>query len=177
MLGNATSEDPDRTTLTIGRNLLQAAVLQARGMVLTPHDPEPDEPYFTVLDPSRPARCLLDGLVGAIQALAGFCTPLTWTAASGPRRRANVSTRRCGRRQRYGLRSGCRSWWGPARDGQRLGFESRPGAGRASSYCLCSPRRLTASSTVATPRSRLRAIATVRSMRGWLPGLSSPLRM
>jgi hypothetical protein len=39
-------------------------------MVLTPHDPEPDEPYFTVLDPSRPARCLLDGLVGAIQALA-----------------------------------------------------------------------------------------------------------
>jgi hypothetical protein len=41
-------------------------------MVLTSHDPEPDEPYFTVLDPSRPARCLLDGLVGAIQALAGL---------------------------------------------------------------------------------------------------------
>ena len=72
MLGIAASDDPDRTPLTIGRNLLQAAVLQSRGMVLAPHDPEPDEPYFTVLDPSRPARCLLDGLVGAIQALGAL---------------------------------------------------------------------------------------------------------
>ncbi len=52
--------------------MLQAAVLQSQGMVLTPYDPEPDEPYFTVLDPSRPARCLLDGLVGAIQALGAL---------------------------------------------------------------------------------------------------------
>jgi hypothetical protein len=89
VLGNATSDDPDRTPLTIGRNLLQAAVLQARGMVLTPHDPEPDEPYFTVLDPSRPARCLLDGLVGAIQALgalyAAYVDGGEWTEAARER--------------------------------------------------------------------------------------------
>ena len=47
-------------------------MLQSEGMVLAPHDPEPGEPYFTVLDPSRPARCLLDGLVGAIQALGAL---------------------------------------------------------------------------------------------------------
>jgi hypothetical protein len=67
-----TSDDLDRTPLTIGRNMLQAAVLQSQGVVLAPHDPERDEPYFTVLDPSRPARCLLDGLVGAIQALGAL---------------------------------------------------------------------------------------------------------
>jgi hypothetical protein len=67
----ATSE-PDCKPITIGRNLLQAAVLQNKGMVLTPYDPEPGEPYFTVLDPSRPARCLLDGLAGAIQALGAL---------------------------------------------------------------------------------------------------------
>ncbi len=75
-----------RTPLTIGRNLLHAAMLQARGMVLAPHNPEPGEPYFTVLDPSRPAWCLLDGLVGAIQALAGLYAAYVdggeWTEAA-----------------------------------------------------------------------------------------------
>jgi len=31
-----------------------------------------DEPCFTALDPARPARCLLDGLVGGIQTLAAL---------------------------------------------------------------------------------------------------------
>jgi hypothetical protein len=65
-------DDPGVAPLTMGRNMLQAAVFQSEGMVLTPRDPEPGEPYFTVLDPSRPARCLLDGLVGAIQALGAL---------------------------------------------------------------------------------------------------------
>ncbi|GAA5133895.1 hypothetical protein [Pseudonocardia adelaidensis] len=66
------SADPDRTPLLIGRTLLQAAVLQGRGMILSPCDLEPGEPYFTVLDPVRPARCLLDGLVRGIQALGAL---------------------------------------------------------------------------------------------------------
>jgi hypothetical protein len=49
----------------------------------------PDEPYFTVLGPSRPARCLLDGLVGANQALgalyAAYVDGGEWTEAARQR--------------------------------------------------------------------------------------------
>jgi hypothetical protein len=53
---------------------VRAALLAARGMVVHEvGDPgaEPlDEPRFTVLDPLRPARALLERLVRAIQACA-----------------------------------------------------------------------------------------------------------
>jgi hypothetical protein len=66
------SADPDRTPFLVGRTLLQAAVLQSRGMILGSYEPEPGESYFTVLDPTQPARCLLDGLVRGIQSLAAL---------------------------------------------------------------------------------------------------------
>jgi hypothetical protein len=54
--------------------LVRAAMLAARGMVvhdIGDPDADPlDEPRFTVLDPLRPARSLLERLVGAIQACA-----------------------------------------------------------------------------------------------------------
>lgn len=66
------ADDPDRTPLGIAGELLRSAVLASRGMVLTPAGPVPDEPCFLPLDPTRPARCLLDGLVGANQALGAL---------------------------------------------------------------------------------------------------------
>jgi hypothetical protein len=66
------SELVDRTPLGLTRSLLRSAVLAARGMLVTTDHRVGDEPLFTVLDPARPARCLLDGLVGAIQALAAL---------------------------------------------------------------------------------------------------------
>jgi hypothetical protein len=72
VLRMASSERPDRTPLGIAQELLQMAVLASRGMLLAASEPVPDEPCFTALDPARPARCLLDGLVGGIQALAAL---------------------------------------------------------------------------------------------------------
>ncbi|WP_143517370.1 hypothetical protein [Pseudonocardia sp. MH-G8] len=63
---------PDRTPLGIAQELLRMAVLTSRGMLLAPSEPAEDGPFFTALDPARPARCLLDGLVAGIQALAAL---------------------------------------------------------------------------------------------------------
>lgn len=63
---------PDRTPLGISQELLQMAVMASRGMLLAASEPVQDGPCFTALDPARPARCLLDGLVGGIQALAAL---------------------------------------------------------------------------------------------------------
>jgi hypothetical protein len=62
---------PDRTPLGIAQELLQMAVLASRGMLIAPSEPV-QGPSFTALDPARPARCLLDGLVGGIHALAAL---------------------------------------------------------------------------------------------------------
>lgn len=72
VLRMAASERPDRTPLRIAEELLQMAVMASRGMLLAADTPVPAEPCFTALDPARPARCLLDGLVGGIQALAAL---------------------------------------------------------------------------------------------------------
>ncbi|TQM08998.1 hypothetical protein [Pseudonocardia kunmingensis] len=63
---------PDRTPLAIAQELLQMAVMASRGLLIAPNEPVQDGPCFTALDPARPARCLLDGLVGGIQALAAL---------------------------------------------------------------------------------------------------------
>lgn len=72
ILRMTTGGRPDRTSLGIAQELLQMAVLASRGMFLAVSEPVPDRPCFTALDPVRPARCLLDGLVGGIQALAAL---------------------------------------------------------------------------------------------------------
>lgn len=66
------SEDPDRTPLMICRQLMHAAMCLSRGMLIGVTDPDSGEPCFSTLDPARPARCLLDGLVGGIQAMAAL---------------------------------------------------------------------------------------------------------
>lgn len=63
-------DDPDRTPLLICQRLLHVAMSLSRGALIGVTDPESGEPYLTTLDPMRPARCLLDGLVGGIQAMA-----------------------------------------------------------------------------------------------------------
>jgi hypothetical protein len=50
------------------RCLVQAALLTARGMILARKDDPTEEPQFTLLDPARPAPCLLERLVRAVQA-------------------------------------------------------------------------------------------------------------
>jgi hypothetical protein len=72
VLRMAAAGRPDRTPLGIAQELLQMAVMASRGMLLAASEPLQDEPCFTALDPARPARCLLDGLVGGIQALAAL---------------------------------------------------------------------------------------------------------
>lgn len=63
------SDDPDRTPLLICQRLLHVAMCLSRGMLIGVTDPDSGEPFFTTLDPARPARCLLDGLIGGIQAM------------------------------------------------------------------------------------------------------------
>lgn len=66
------SDDPERTPLLICRRLLQVAMSVSRGALIGVPDPESGEPCFTTLDPARPARSLLDGLVGGIQAMGAL---------------------------------------------------------------------------------------------------------
>lgn len=68
----ASSDGPDRTPLLICQRLVHAAMCVSRGMLIGVPDPGSGEPCFTALDPARPARCLLDGLIGGIQAVAAL---------------------------------------------------------------------------------------------------------
>jgi hypothetical protein len=68
----ATSDDGDCSPLGIVCDLLQAAVLASHGLVWADRRSVPEEPRFTVLDPKRPARCLLNGLIGGLQALGAL---------------------------------------------------------------------------------------------------------
>jgi hypothetical protein len=60
--------DEGNPPLPVTRCLVQAALLTARGMILARKDDPTDEPQFTLLDPARPAPCLLERLVRATQA-------------------------------------------------------------------------------------------------------------
>lgn len=60
--------DEGNPPLPVTRCLVQAALLTARGMILARKDDPTDEPQFTLLDPARPAPCLLERLVRAVQA-------------------------------------------------------------------------------------------------------------
>ncbi|WP_300010814.1 hypothetical protein [Pseudonocardia sp.] len=60
--------DEGNPPLPAARCLVQAAALTARGMILGRRDDPTDDPQFTLLDPARPAPCLLERLVRAVQA-------------------------------------------------------------------------------------------------------------
>jgi hypothetical protein len=72
VLRMSASDREDRTPLGIAQQLLHMAVLAGRGMLLATAEAVEDGPYFTALDPARPARCLLDGMIGGIQGIYGL---------------------------------------------------------------------------------------------------------